>query len=290
MGCGLVVYHTIECHPLIGFIFPQGLIVLFSTVAIVACLCVCVLTALHLISLAPMRCREHRDLVVHDPQSDSKNQSQAPHYFDREPASSSVYQSPEDSEPFSVNFGIDEGLSNYSSGDGPELQYSNRIKSKRDETHVDEELESEDLFEGSGGGEILANYHKLGDVPSDIQPPNFTASIHVEVIYCVCESWNDHWKRTFKYPDLRCLEVNRVLPVLSVAICIVTAGGAVLSGVVLYLLWASKESFYDPVRPSEIRPIVFSSNLKRNNSVQSKINGGPYWNGSNGVRNGSLYV
>jgi len=175
-----------------------------------------------------------------------------------------------------------------SSGEG-----RNVFDRKKDETHFDEELEGDDdslQVEGEGSGDASSpefttenltfrdSIHLNPDADIFVNQ----RSIHVEVIYCVCESWNGHWKRTFRYPDLRCLEVNRVLPVLSVATCIVTAGGAILSGVVLYLLWASKESFYDPIRPSEIRPIVFSSSLKRNNSVQSKINGVPYWNG-NGV-------
>ena len=33
--------------------------------------------------------------------------------------------------------------------------------------------------------------------------------VHVEEISCVCEAWTGHWKRTQRYPDLTCTEVNR---------------------------------------------------------------------------------
>lgn len=160
--------------------------------------------------------------------------------------------------------------------------FRNRNKTvKREEINSDDEDEEDMIFdEGSGDGNFsdrdsISEPLELEPVTYDFLPLNYEMPIRVEVEYCVCESWKGHWKRSFRYPDLTCLEVNRVLPVLSVATCIVTAGGAVLSGVLIYLLWASKNTFYQPVRTTEVRPIIFSSNLKRSQSVHSRTNGVP---------------
>lgn len=177
------------------------------------------------------------------------------------------------------------------------LQDSNRRSKtvKRIEVQSDDEDEEDLTFdEGSGNGNFSEQDYstlplELETVTSDFFTSGYDMPIHVEVVYCVCESWEGHWKRSFRYPDLSCLEVNRIVPVLSVAICIVTAGGAVLSGVLIYLLWASKSSFYHPVRTTEVRPIIFSSNLKRSHSVHSRTNGAPVMENGGGFsgRNGN---
>ena len=316
--------HFIKCNV---FKF-QVLIAIFSCAAIVTCLCVCIFTALHLFYLTPMKCRALHGTIPHtyaedaitvtpanqdrllngnteDPivitsnSNESYNTTDVGKELAIEPTGINI-DSPESTTPSAGTIAgtdsVDEGVEDFeSSGHAePVENLKDRLRKnpvKREETHVDEEIDEE---EGSGSdqsdGLINATEHlELDSVTGESVFDINQRTIYVEYEYCVCESWNGHWKRTFRYIDLTCLEVNRILPVLSVATCIVTIGGAILSGIMLYLLWASKSSFYDPIRPSEVRPIIFSSSLRRNNSMQSKINGAQYWNGVNSTnRNGNV--
>lgn len=333
-----------------------------SGIAIVACLCVCVFTVLHLMYLAPMKCRSQRDMMTPLPGAAARKQVtpepelsptgrvnaspgangsaevngspvaletttvQDYSYTDDGNVTAAVADSNklivggefnEDTEtnlnnpneltdiiidPQSTTISLSTTEANNrnridfemeSSGFEPsdlKTYYSknrNRL-SKREDSHFDEE---EDQYEeeGSGAGMLSDNHSsydtlELSPGATDILSIGYELPIQVEVIFCVCETSSGHWKRTFRYPDLSCLEVQRVLPVLSVATCIVTAGGAVLSGVVLYILWASKDTFHEPVRPSEIRPFILPSNVRRSSSFQSKVNGIPSWNGNGTAR------
>lgn len=316
---------------------------MMSGIAIVTCLCVCIFTALHLVYLAPMKCRSQRNMITQfptyppsyatrndapdnrvTPTSDHRGRKNRVRDFDEAEYATELFNddkigteinlnSPRDITGFDnddkkLSNGLTttissqqlEGDSNISefesSGFSPHNNdretVNNKIVKREDNSHFDDEDSYYD--EGSGTGandsesELLTEQLELLPVTSDdILTVGYDLPIHIEIVFCVCESWNGHWKRTFRYRDLSCLEVNRVLPVLSVATCTVTAGGAVLSGVILYLLWAAKDTFYEPARPSEIRPFIFSSNLRRNNSLQSKANGVPVWNGNgSSVRNG----
>ena len=102
--------------------------------------------------------------------------------------------------------------------------------------------------------------------------------IILNITSCSCEERGPSWRRRKSYPNLSCLEVNNILPILFVASCVVTAIGAVLSALILYLLWSFKNSFYGPAKPHERKPFIFTSNFKNttkasNGSSNKVVNG-----------------
>lgn len=106
------------------------------------------------------------------------------------------------------------------------------------------------------------------------------------VTSCACEQRGSGWRRRQTYDNLSCLEVNNILPILFVASCVVTAVGAVLSVLVLYLLWSFKNSFYGPAKPHETRPFIFTSNFKKNNNTAAVATTRNGANNNNSVSNG----
>ncbi|XP_018024515.1 uncharacterized protein LOC108680238 isoform X2 [Hyalella azteca] len=295
------------------------MIVLTSFMAVVACLCVCIFAALKLVHLAPMRCREVKEVValVEPSLNDSANPTLelSDNNDAAARASGDRAISNEGSDSIINNSSLAQSVDIDGTGDvsdAPSLagevnsyvQHSGdgstdgASRNQRSDPVFDDGVDDED--------ETLMNYDGSGEAPPELNLPKASLELEspttrtlpamsdptvlIEKAYCVCESWKDHWKQSLRYPDLSCVEVNRVLPVLIVATCIVTAGGAILSGVVIYLIWASRASYYNPIRPTEIRPMMKSSSLKRSVSLQCRSNGVPYWNGSPSTNGHSRYI
>lgn len=150
--------------------------------------------------------------------------------------------------------------------------------------------DDEDHSEGSGGGSGDAGEGVEGEAGRLDTVNQGRASgegvVLDNVTSCACEQRGSGWRRRQTYDNLSCLEVNNILPILFVASCVVTAVGAVLSVLVLYLLWSFKNSFYGPAKPHETRPFIFTSNFKKNNNtavVATTRNGA---NNNNRVSNG----
>lgn len=108
--------------------------------------------------------------------------------------------------------------------------------------------------------------------------------IVVNVTSCECEKKGATWVRTRTYHNLSCPSVKNVLPVLFVASCVVTAVGAVLSALILYLLWSFKNSFYAPAKPHETRPFIFTSNFNKSKTKTSNGSGSRVSNGDSQFR------
>ncbi|KAK3857550.1 hypothetical protein Pcinc_036200, partial [Petrolisthes cinctipes] len=141
--------------------------------------------------------------------------------------------------------------------------------------------DDEDHSEGSGGGGgvIEGLEVETGTLdPLTLSQGSGDVVLLSNVTSCACEQRGPGWRRRHTYENLSCLEVNNILPILFVASCVVTAVGAVLSVLVLYLLWSFKNSFYGSAKPHETRPFIFTSNFKNNNNATR--------NGSNSVSNG----
>ncbi|KAF2352069.1 hypothetical protein FHG87_017175 [Trinorchestia longiramus] len=289
------------------------LMVVASSIAVVSCLCVCIFAALKLVHLAPMRCREHREVVTQlqpaqqithpgllgrDGIQDEANNSKLDPGMERSNLVDTYNASVVQSVDIDVSGEVAErGMVSLDSSTPESSGYDEGNRIQTSDSVFDDGADDEDDFltyDGSGEIPIEMNpsHHplELKSSSTDDLPPVYDRAVLIEKVYCVCESYKDHWKKSLRYPDLTCLEVNRVLPVLSVATCIVTAGGAILSGVVIYLIWASRDSYYDPIRPAEVRPIIYSSSLKRSASLQCRSNGVPYWNGASGTNGHPRYT
>lgn len=146
--------------------------------------------------------------------------------------------------------------------------------------------DDEDQGEGSGAG-MMSEAAVYDDVNEALEFETVTLEsvtlgsdqeIFLNISSCSCEQRGPAWRRRMSYPNLSCLEVNNILPILFVASCVVMAIGAVLSALVLYLLWSFKNSFYGPVKPHERRPFIFTSNFKNtaktsNGSSAKVVNG-----------------
>ncbi|XP_068205127.1 uncharacterized protein [Palaemon carinicauda] len=225
----------------------KGILVAFCFLSIATCLCVCIFTAFHLSSLALMACHTQHSAV-------QRPALTAP-VEDATPLDDQV-------EPVRRN-----GLLEMPRGGGP----SARILSEEYSGYDDEE---EDL-EGSGyvgravyGDEEYPEESALEfeTVTLDSVRVSLENEIHLNVSSCACESSGGGEAgsvRTMTYPGLSCLEVNNILPVLFVASCVVNAVGAMLSALILYLLWSFRNTFYGPAKPHETRPFIFTSNFKK---------------------------
>lgn len=129
--------------------------------------------------------------------------------------------------------------------------------------------DDEDQGEGSGSGAAEAAVYDDVDEALEFETVTLESvtmgpdhEIVLNITSCACEQRGASWRRRMSYPNLSCLEVNNILPILFVASCVVMAIGAVLSALILYLLWSFKNSFYGPVKPHERRPFIFTSNFK----------------------------
>lgn len=146
--------------------------------------------------------------------------------------------------------------------------------------------DDEDEGEGSGGGwsDSSLYEYEYDDVDAALELETVTLEtvtvgldqgVLLNITTCQCEQRGPSWRRTKSYENLSCLEVNNILPILFVASCVVTAIGAVLSALILYLLWSFKNSFYGPAKPYERRPFIFTSNFKNtakaSNGSSSKV-------------------
>lgn len=145
--------------------------------------------------------------------------------------------------------------------------------------------DDEDESEGSGTGwSETAMYDDVDEalefetVTLESVTVGLDNGVVLNITSCSCEQRGPTWRRRKTYPNLSCLEVNNILPILFVASCVVTAIGAVLSALILYLLWSFKNSFYGPAKPHERRPFIFTSNFKNttkasNGSSNKVVNG-----------------
>ncbi|KAG0718096.1 hypothetical protein GWK47_053156 [Chionoecetes opilio] len=145
--------------------------------------------------------------------------------------------------------------------------------------------DDEDEGEGSGAGLLEADLYddvnealEFETVTLESVTVSLDQGILLNITSCTCEQRGSSWRRRKSYPNLSCLEVNNILPILFVASCVVTAIGAVLSALILYLLWSFKNSFYGPAKPHERRPFIFTSNFKdapkaSNGSSKKVVNG-----------------
>ncbi|KAK7074938.1 hypothetical protein SK128_004353, partial [Halocaridina rubra] len=237
-----------------------GVLVAFCCISIITCLCVCVFTAFHLSYLSTMGCHVEHSTI-------------------RQSAPSS-----EDSPGLPTSFTEDE----YFNTNTPVRRNGLLVTPSDRTSRIIGFDDDEDEVEGSG---FLGNTYGEDDYVDDTALEFETATlesvtmrldreIFVNVTSCSCESRSGEWVRTLRYPDLSCLEVNNILPVLFVASCVVTAVGAVLSVLILYLLWFFRNSFYGPAKPHETRPFIFTSNFKN----QAKVNNSGVTNGNSRVR------
>lgn len=144
--------------------------------------------------------------------------------------------------------------------------------------------DDEDQSEGSGAGLLEAAMYDDVDEALEFETVTLESvtldpeqEIVLNITSCSCVQRGSSWRRRMSYPNLSCLEVNNILPILFVASCVVMAIGAVLSALILYLLWSFKNSFYGPVKPHERRPFIFTSNFKNgkatNGSTAKVVNG-----------------
>ena len=190
-----------------------------------------------------MTCRNHHDVIVHPPTPLQENSSPSYHANEIEPLAGSSSKSR-----------------------GNRLDKEKIINYNRN-------------FEGSGEYpadlEIDAEYNDVSDLelePSILEtiPARINNGIKINITVCVCQYWvDDQWSRTLKYPDLSCAEVNNMLPVYFVASCVLSTVGAILSSMVLYLLWTSRGNIYSSAKPSEVKPFIFTSNLKKNATIDN---------------------
>ncbi|XP_066990242.1 uncharacterized protein [Macrobrachium rosenbergii] len=227
----------------------KGVLVAFCCISIVTCLCVCIFTAFHLTSLAMMSCHTQHSAVQH-PSSDG-----APPLG--EGVTSGNFPKPQ-VEPVRRN-GLLEDPNRDSSGHNA---LSNEYSAYDDE----------DDLEGSGYvGKAVYGDEEYPDesalefetVTLDSVRVSLESEVLLNVTSCACENQDAGRVRSMTYPGLSCLEVNNILPVLFVASCVVNAVGAMLSALILYLLWSFRNSFYGPAKPHETRPFIFTSNFKK---------------------------
>ncbi|XP_042870233.1 uncharacterized protein LOC122252050 isoform X2 [Penaeus japonicus] len=235
----------------------KGILVALCCISIVTCLSVCIFTALHLAYLAPMTCHTRHSTITHPPSSEdilasTKNR---------------------------VLHG-DIGLYSTTTTSSP---------ARKDKAGILGYDDDEDEAEGSGL--VMRDLHAPDDYVDErilefetVTLQTVTVKIENEIVLnvssCECESQGADWVRTLTYPELSCLEVNNLLPVLFVASCVVTAVGAVLSALVLYLLWSFRNSFYGPAKPHETRPFIFTSNFNKSKTKAAAVSR------SRGVTNG----
>lgn len=202
----------------------KGVLVALCCVSVVTCLCVCIFTALHLTQLAAMTCHP-RHAALPRPLPNA----------------------------------------HYHHAPLPATQHSLTTQIPLKELprhHLSGGEDDEDEAEGSGRE---PRDLPVSHPPDEGQPfPTARAEDVLNVTFCECVKSGPTWVRMLRYPKLSCLEVNNMLPVLLVASCVVTGLGALLSGLLLYLLWSFTSSFFGPAKPYETRPFIFTSHLKGN--------------------------
>lgn len=245
-----------------GNTFPQGILVALCCISIVTCLSVCIFTALHLAYLAPMTCHTRHSTITHPPSAEDILAS----------VKNRVLHS-------------DIRLHGTATTSSP---------ARKDEAIILGYDDDEDEAEGSGL--VMRDLHSPDDYVDErilefetVTLQTVTVKIENEIVLnvssCECESQGADWVRTLTYPELSCLEVNNLLPVLFVASCVVTAVGAVLSALVLYLLWSFRNSFYGPAKPHETRPFIFTSNFSKGKTKAASVSrAGGVTNGEGSLR------
>ncbi|KAG7159037.1 hypothetical protein Hamer_G024206 [Homarus americanus] len=227
----------------------KGVVVALCCISVVTCLCVCIFTALHLTQLASMTCHTQHTALLHP------------------------------STGTGVHLAAMKGSQQYG------LTTPIPVKVPTSRQYMEGIEDDEDESEGSG--REARDLPHDDDVDEAFEFETVTLAtvaagrendIVLNVTFCECEKRGPTWVRMLQYPNLSCLEVNNILPVLFVASCVVTAVGALLSGLILYLLWSLKNSFYGATKPHETRPFIFTSNLKNNNKASngsgSKVSNG----------------
>ncbi|XP_071527424.1 uncharacterized protein [Panulirus ornatus] len=232
----------------------KGVLVALCCISVVTCLCVSIFTALHLSQLFSMSCHTHHTAVRHPPPGS------------KDPVVSIMG---------SQHYGL-----------------TTPIPSLRSDSHFVGLEDDEDEFGGSGGGAAEDTLYDdevdealefetvtLGTVSVGLEQ-----DIVVNVTSCDCEKRGATWVRTRTYPNLSCPSVQNVLPVLFVASCVVTTVGAVLSVLILYLLWSFRNSFYGPAKPHETRPFIFTSNFNKSKTKTSNGSGSRVSNGDSRFR------
>jgi len=236
-------------------------VVVCCAVAIVTSLCVCIFTALHLVLLAPMQCRESRHLAAVAPIEIT-----------------TMTPSP----PKSLNIVGNNAFSGSHYRDRNSNYYRKRNRVSRDTENYGRYDYGYDNSDSGSGVYFMEFPNDMGtDYYSSPYDESLTTTIppaYVEEVSCVCEDWSGYWKRIQKYPDLSCTEVNKFLPVLSVAICTATAAAAILSGIVIYLIWAARHVMGGAVGgpnlvplPPEGKPFIKPANpVRRSNSLQTR--------------------
>lgn len=250
----------------------KGILLALCCISIVTCLSVCIFTAFHLSYLAKMACHTQYSTIRH-PASPSSQVS----------GNQLAAAASEDQVVTPVRRN---GL----------LENPNRSSAASSRFISDEFAGfSDDEDEVEGSGFIGRDYYSDGGDYVDERALEFetvtlqSVAVHMDreillnVTSCACESHSNEWVRTLTYPDLSCLEVNNILPVLFVASCVVTAVGAMLSFLILYLLWSFRNSFYGPAKPHETRPFIFTSNFK-NRAKTTNGSGSGVTNGNSKFR------
>ncbi|XP_076057091.1 uncharacterized protein LOC143034633 isoform X2 [Oratosquilla oratoria] len=230
--------------------------VVLATLSILACLCLCVFTAIHLIHLSPMKCRIRHDVIIHRPSSNINNVVKSAPKFDN-----SIPRAKRSSD----------------------LQVANRAvltTSKRSIGDVEEFT----LYDDQGSGKKSyddnadVDYEEYRDLEVETATVQNVASlineqIMVNITSCTCESHYETFTHRLDYPELSCPEVRNLLPILFIASCVIAATGAMLSSVIIYFVWASRHKIYGGARPYETRPFIFSKTFN-SDSVKSQITNG----------------
>lgn len=227
----------------------KGVVVSVCCVSIVTCLCVCIFTALHLTQLSAMTCyTRHSFLPTTTTQHPSTHTTTA----------YSGFSTPSSYKVFKSHLAGIEDDEDESEGSGREPR----------NLPLEENVDEAQHFEA---------------VTLETSSVGLENEVVMNVTFCECEKRGSTWVRTLRYRNLSCLDVNNILPVLFVASCVVTAVGALLSGLVLYLLWSFRSNFYGPAKLYETRPFIFTSNVK-NNSKASNGSGTKVTNGDSQFR------